>query len=69
MNEYPVGPISGVLSYLFLQKLCERLERQNILPAGEAKRIWAEILAELQGDTKIASGDCRDAIAYHKLAE
>jgi hypothetical protein len=37
---------------VFLQRLCERLERNNILPAGEAKRIWGEILAELQSENR-----------------
>jgi len=69
MADYPVGPVSGALSYLFLQKLCERLERDNILPTGEAGTIWAEILADLQGETRTLSGECREAIVRHKLAE
>jgi hypothetical protein len=29
MAEYPVGPVSGALAYLFLRKLSERLEREK----------------------------------------
>ena len=69
MADYPIGPICGALSYLFLQKLCERLERENILPAGETRRIWADVLADLQGDTRTASEQCRGAIIEHELTE
>ena len=69
MPDYPIGPVSGALAYLFLQKLGERLERENKLLPGETRRIWAEILAELQGDTRALSGQCRDTIVNQKLAE
>ena|SRR5215204_7548485 len=67
MSEYPTGAVSGALAYMFVQKLCERMERENILPTGEAKRIWTEILAELQSDNRVFSGECREAIVHHKL--
>ena len=69
MVEYPVGPVSGALAYLFLRKLSERLERENKLPPGETKRIWADIFADLQEDTRAFSGDCRKAIIDHRLRE
>jgi len=68
MADFPVGDAPGALSYMFLQKLCERLEGNNVLPTGEAKRIWGEILAELQNENRVLGVECRQAIVNHKLA-
>jgi len=69
MRDYPFPASAGVLCFWFLEKLCERLEADNKLPAGEAKRIWAAIVADLQPNkgTQLPDG-CLAEIARLKLA-
>ncbi|HEX5453922.1 MAG TPA: hypothetical protein VFX06_09030 [Stellaceae bacterium] len=69
MTDYPPGPFSGILAYLFLNKLCERLERNNQLPPGERGRIWTEIVADLQHHGRHSSGAALQAIIDLKLTQ
>jgi len=53
MTDYPSnGQTAGALAFVFVRKLCESLERNNTLPAGEAARIWADIAREFKDDTR-----------------
>jgi hypothetical protein len=68
MVDYPHPNVAGVLSFLFLRKLCDRLERDNKLAPGETRRLWAKIVAELEPQRSQATiGNCLDEIARLKL--
>ncbi len=68
MTDFPGGAIPGALAFLFVQKLCDRLERNNQLPPGEARRVWCEIADDLKGDTRALMRDARSALFNLKLA-
>ena len=57
MRDFPRGQATATLSFWFLEKLCERLEAQSILPTGEAARIWAAIVQDLEQNRGTALPD------------
>ena len=70
MVDYPHPNVAGVLSFLFLRKLCDRLERNKKLSPGEARGIWTDIVAELEPQRgQVFIGHCLNEIATFKLAK
>jgi hypothetical protein len=69
-DYYPHTVLTGVLSFVFVRKLCERLERENKLPAGETGRIWADVLTEFESKSgQDLERGCIAAIKALSLAE
>jgi hypothetical protein len=67
--DLPRDPSPGALAFLFVQRLCDRLERDGKLPADEAGRIWAGIMADLQTDGRSIARQCEQALIDLKLAK
>lgn len=67
--QFPPGSTPGALAFVFVQRLCDRLERDNQLPAGEAERIWADIFNDLKNDGRNLAISCREAMIELKLAK